>query len=34
MEAAIIELEAQIVADKDRVLRRTVKNYRSPADKR
>jgi len=33
MEAAIIELEAQIVADKDLVLRRTVKNYQSPPDK-
>ena len=34
MEAAIIELEAQIVTDKDRVLRRTVTNYLSPPDKR
>ena len=30
LEAAIIELEAQIAADKDRVLRRTVQNFPSP----
>lgn len=32
IEAAIIELELQIAADKDRVLHRTVQNYRSPHD--
>jgi len=30
IEAAIIELEAQIAADKDRVLRHTVRNYQKP----
>lgn len=33
IEAALIELEAQIAADKDRVLRHTVRNYPKPQDK-
>ena len=34
LEAGIIELDLQIAADKDRVLRRTVQNYRKPPEQK